>query len=400
MKDVESKSFETVDLLPPIEMIPIQAIDMPMAEIDHGRKEQISIEDKTYTEPKGVTEPTVHTDPTSVTESAVDTVHKEPVSSTEPIGYTESAVKKEAAEFTEPVGFTKHPEYQVKPGQQVNDQGTTDSFEQPINEIPIDLSKVFREAEESQKRVELEKRKKNSMLIFCAAFFIAAVFMSIAIKGFANREDRERFMEDPYKGDIVTYNDFPTEDFEISDGTYGVIYFDDSEGHDTELVSVNKEIIEYTDIYERDLYFRVIPKEDSVYVLITVDMIDKNGNWLGSVGGTSSGVPKGKEAVVPVFLGISPNMDLNGVTYNINIETYKMDDEVSNREIMDMNVEDGVIYVKVKGDSYLDKHAYMIYYKNDNVVSVKCEGDYSDEETAVLAFTTDDVDFDTSQIYY
>ena len=346
MKDTESKSFETVELFTPVDMIPISGIG-------------------------GIESAGPDSDPKKKT-----------------VSMTPDTVKHEKVEHIESLPETFKPQGEDNT---VNGQSMNGNF--------VDFHNIFQDNYNyTSKPKQPGKRIRIVFIVSLAVFIIAAALMKNFVNGYNKRLQRENKTE--YNTDIKNSSDLPVNNLVMQDETYGIIDFNSNGEVDTDLVSVNHEIIEYTGLYERCLYFRVTPKDDNVSIRINVEMLDKNGEPLGKVSGTSLGIPKGKEGVIPVSMDISPFMDFSGITYNISVDTRKSSGKVIKREISDMNVQDGVIYVSISGEKYVDKYAYMIFYKNNNIVSVQWKQGLPEVDTAVIEFDTKDIKFDTCQIYY
>lgn len=258
-----------------------------------------------------------------------------------------------------------------------------------------DPGRFFREEEALRRKSRDKKRTRNELIvigiIFSLLMLVIIYVIRFSIVNSFNEKKNKVISNDAGKNTVVMNN------YIGQDEIYGKIGFDEIPVSD--LAEFNPEIIEYTGMYERSLYFMATPKENNVVVEVEVEMIDRYGNSSEKIVNSMVGVPAGREGILQVSFGIKPYDDLNGVTYRINCNAFQVDTEIPCKDITEVHGQDGVLWVKIEGDETANKYAYVVFYKDENVVSVLYEpARHGLEDIAV--FETGQIDFDYMKIYY
>ena len=89
------------------------------------------------------------------------------------------------------------------------------------------------------------------------------------------------------------------------------------------------------------------------------------------------------------------------MTYTLNANTAPVSESGSQKEITDIGPgENSSIMVTVEGDKYVEKVAYAVLYKDENVIKVIECTDGIGKEKATLKFDVNDLDYDYCEIYY
>ena len=345
----DKNSFETVELLKPIELTPIEGIEGA----------------KPITEPTPVVEPKPVTEPEPIAES-------KPVAEPEKAGgnSTWDAVHKNC-----------HTEFYQQDFDQENSQKAAD----------IDLS-CFYNAEEKKRKQALDKRKRDvyfvSVIVFLA-FIVAAIGFSRGANRRSNKQDINNSVQKQ-----VTTNDYAQQD-----DVYGFMYFDASGTQADEFFYISPDVIEYTGPFERVLYFEYTPKSDNKVLRVGVEMLDSYGNSIGNVVAFKKNVPAGETAIVAIPFGIDQLTELNGITYNIEMEGYTLQTPEDNKNIVSTEQSDDVLYVTIEGGLNVDKDAYVVFYKDGRVSSVMSGvPQYNSDGRAT--FYIGDIDFDNYEVFY
>ena len=405
MNDNDQKSFETVDLLSPIEMLPIQGVDSTLGDTDINNEITPVLPDLTNNLNTGGSG---QSDFNIENISSQNSVIKEGSSNDNINIYNDNnslysntnniVNDQNNNQFNNQYNDGYNNQY----NNQYSNQFNKNQYSNPnYNQHVLSPEEIFHRENANRRRFGDTNRKRDVMVISIVVFAAFMIFIFSMLRGKIRRITTENYSQEIPKKTIENSSDLPISDLIMQDETYGILSMDSTKGLDSTYVSVSPEIIEYTGLYERSLYFKVTPKDDNVSVYISVEMIDGNGESMGTVVGTGMGIPKDREGLIPVSFSISPYMDFNNITYNISVESRKSSGKIIKRDISDIKVEDGKLYVSVSGEKNLDKYAYMVFYKNNNVVKVVWKAMYIEgAETVVLEFDTNDIDFDSSQIYY
>ena len=273
--------------------------------------------------------------------------------------------------------------------------------------ILVDPKKLFGSAQASGKKQDYQKPKYNAkFVLFCvigicllttvlmAIRFQNAVKQSVAnsannAKNVLQDEDGSRFI---YTGGSEM-NDEPV---------YTTIYFNSS-AIDADLpVEINARCIEYTDSGTRGLFFTATPTEKNIGTIITVTMMDKRGNILGVASNSNCDVAPGDEYMIPVLFNLSPEYDLNGVTYKIKAETYKVKENPMIRTITDVTeAGKGQFLITYEGTPGYLVTTYVVLYKDGDVVDVLVGTGLIDETgEVVIDASKAGVDYDRYKVYY
>lgn len=361
----DNKSFETVELFNPIELTPIDGIEMPkpVAMPDPVAEAKPVAEQKTV----AVQKPAAEKEPVVVPEKAEvgsiwDEIHK-----------------KSATEF-----------YQQ--GNDVHyDRGGFDQGRSP-NAADIDLKYFYKDIDAQKRKQEEDRKKKNLLLgvgVFCMAFIVAA----IGFKRGASRRSNETNINVPVQKVIAT------NDYARQDEVYGTISFDPSGDQSAQFFDISPEVIEYTGPFERTLFFEYTPKADNKVLRVEVEMLDRYGNSLGTVGAFKKNVPAGEKAIIDIPFGIDQFIELNGITYNITTECYTLLTPEGDKNIVSTEQADDVLSVTIEGGLNVDRDAYVVFYKDGRVCSVM-RGVPSYNSNGKATFYLGDIDYDNYEVFY
>lgn len=340
MENKDFQSFETVDLFSPVELTPIQGIESPF---------------------------------------------KAPEKAEEP---------KKAPENGEDIPQKEAPA----------DDGMFNPFQDDAwrhykynNETAGDPRRFFREEEDLRRKLREKDRRRNQLLaigiIFSLLMMVIIHVIRFYISNSRNQTD-DRVIGYPADKDVIVLNDYLGQD-----DVYGTLSLDAESVPSSDLVKINPDVIEYTGMYYRSLYFTVTPKVDNVVTEITVEMIDRYGNSFGKCINVMDEIPAGKESIVEISFGINPNDDLNGVSYELDFNIFQVEEELSKKNITGITGQDELVWAKIEGDETVSKYAYAVFYKDGKVVSVQCEYAHDTLEGLVL-FETGKIDFDYFKIFY
>ena len=131
-------------------------------------------------------------------------------------------------------------------------------------------------------------------------------------------------------------------------------------------------------------------------------MFDKYGNQFAESQGVAQELPMGAEGIVPVMFQLNPYMDLNDVVYMINEEVYpsSYSPAPAKKVIEEVKEKGDTLYVTLSGGSYTNKSAYVVFFKNGQVVDVQFDIRYEDTEKVVLEYDLYYPDYDNYIIYY
>ena len=271
MKDNKNQSFEMVDLISPIDLAPIQGIASPFETKD----DDITI----------------------------------PLENPEKKIATPEPVKKQAIEDE----FKDYDEIDQTQGRY---QGTDKMFNpfqedawrtyQYNNDASGDPLRFYREEEALKKKLENSRRLKKGVFITAIIFGLLMMVIVILIRRYVSNN----FLEVNYNSWIEDVEAEPVEDNKVimndylgQPDVYGTLELDTEKLPATDLVEISPEVIEFTGMYERSLYFKITPQKDKVVFEVYVEMIDKYGNSYGKVYGYTDKVPKGKTIFRKVFHG-------------------------------------------------------------------------------------------------
>ena len=337
----DNKSFETVELFNPIELTPIDGIEMP----------------------KPVAMP-------------------DPVAEAKPVAEQKTvAMQKPAAEK----------ELVVVPEKAEGDRGGFDQGRSP-NAADIDLKYFYKDIDAQKRKQEEDRKKKNLLLgvgVFCMAFIVAA----IGFKRGASRRSNETNINVPVQKVIAT------NDYARQDEVYGTISFDPSGDQSAQFFDISPEVIEYTGPFERTLFFEYTPKADNKVLRVEVEMLDRYGNSLGTVGAFKKNVPAGEKAIIDIPFGIDQFIELNGITYNITTECYTLLTPEGDKNIVSTEQADDVLSVTIEGGLNVDRDAYVVFYKDGRVCSVM-RGVPSYNSNGKATFYLGDIDYDNYEVFY
>lgn len=337
----DNKSFETVELFNPIELTPIDGIEMP----------------KPVAMPDPVAEP-------------------KPVAEQKTVAMQKPAAEKELV---------------VVPEKAKGDRGGFDQGRSP-NAADIDLKYFYKDIDAQKRKQEEDRKKKNLLLgvgVFCMAFIVAA----IGFKRGASRRSNETNINVPVQKVIAT------NDYARQDEVYGTISFDPSGDQSAQFFDISPEVIEYTGPFERTLFFEYTPKADNKVLRVEVEMLDRYGNSLGTVGAFKKNVPAGEKAIIDIPFGIDQFIELNGITYNITTECYTLLTPEGDKNIVSTEQADDVLSVTIEGGLNVDRDAYVVFYKDGRVCSVM-RGVPSYNSNGKATFYLGDIDYDNYEVFY
>ena len=382
----DNKSFETVELFNPIELTPIDGIEMP--------------------KPVAMPEPVAEPKPVAVQKTdAVQEkgVMQESAADKEPVVVPEKA---EVGSIWDEIHKKSTPEF-YQQGNDVQydrggfDQGSFDQNSQFYNEnrdnnspnaADIDLKNFYKDIDEQKRKQEEDRKKKNLLLgvgVFCMAFIVAA----IGFKRGASRRSNETNINVPVQKVIAT------NDYARQDEVYGTISFDPSGDQSAQFFDISPEVIEYTGPFERTLFFEYTPKADNKVLRVEVEMLDRYGNSFGTVGAFKKNVPAGEKAIIDIPFGIDQFIELNGITYNITTEGYTLQTPEGDKNIVSTEQADDVLSVTIEGGLNVDRDAYVLFYKDGRVCSVM-RGVPSYNSNGKATFYLGDIDYDNYEVFY
>ncbi|MCR5204717.1 MAG: hypothetical protein K6E47_06645 [Lachnospiraceae bacterium] len=280
------------------------------------------------------------------------------------------------------------------------DTGKGDIGEEYSDNLRVDPNFLFREDEELKKKLEEDRNRKTKLFIAVTAFvvmFILAFSFMRGVMGNIAKKSEETKADLP---SVVTIKDSPIQGYYKQDPVYGILEYDSADRLDSELVTFNPDIIEYTGAYQRTLYFRISPKQENVAVQVNVQMFDRYGNTIGNESGSKMAIAKGSHGIIPVTFQIDPLMDLNDVTYKISSSAYEIQGEPSYNKITKLELPpDGYMRIYMEGDKYLNKEAYVVSYKDEKIISVDR---YSADilETSAILYCDIGTDYTRCEVYY
>ena len=353
MNDKEVKSFDTVDLLAPMDLIPIQGIESPALKVETERKQEAN---------------------TKTEKSTWDNVSMHVNEGTN--GYYQ--------DFDNDQDF----EYQ-------NNRNSSRQY----RNLNIDPEKIFREEEALRNNLDRQKTKKNIFVIMIFAFIICFIALLSIMKGAKDRiaeRDKNKFANDAVSevGDI-----------EKTD-TYGIMEMNANELN-SEFVNFETEIIEHSSALDRSLYFKATPKTDNVVITLTVEMIDSYGNTIEKAVGSTSNISKGGKGLVKVSFEKYISQDILGVSYKITCDSYALEGAPFASIIVGSKEDENYIFVTKEGGNFANKDAYIIFYKDGAISYIMFNSNYVDnsddpenKDHAVIYFYTRYVDYDSYEIYY
>ena len=224
-------------------------------------------------------------------------------------------------------------------------------------------------------------------------FFLAFVVAAIGFSRGANRRSNKQDINNSVQKQVTT------NDYARQDDVYGFMYFDASGTQADEFFYISPDVIEYTGPFERVLYFEYTPKSDNKVLRVGVEMLDSYGNSIGNVVAFKKNVPAGETAIVAIPFGIDQLTELNGITYNIEMEGYTLLTPEDNKNIVSTEQSDDVLYVTIEGGLNVDKEAYVVFYKDGRVCSVmRGLPKYNSDGRAT--FYIGDIDFDNYEGFY
>ncbi|MBR4779962.1 MAG: hypothetical protein IK014_01230 [Lachnospiraceae bacterium] len=361
----DKNSFETVELLKPIELTPIEGIEGA----------------------KPITEPTPVVEPKPVVEHVVETVKVRESS-------TWDAVRKNSS----PEFYQQDFDGQYDRGSFNQESFNQNGFEQGSfaqgnsqKAAGIDLS-CFYNAEEQKRKQALDKRKRDVYLV-SVIVFLAFIVAAIGFSRGANRRSNKQDINNSVQKQVTT------NDYARQDDVYGFMYFDASGTQAADFFYISPDVIEYTGPFERVLYFEYTPKSDNKVLRVGVEMLDSYGNSIGNVVAFKKNVPAGETAIVAIPFGIDQLTELTGITYNIEMEGYTLQTPEDNKNIVSTEQSDDVLYVTIEGGLNVDKDTYVVFYKDGRVSSVM-SGVPKYNSGGRATFYIGDIDFDNYEVFY
>ena len=355
----DKNSFETIELFKPVPLIQIDGNE-PMDVKEEANAAQVSVETpvvNSVADPKPVAEPDK-----AVISSKWDEIHKK-----------------------------CQPEYYQPDIDVQYNNGGPERGSSP-NAADIDLSFFYNNAGELKRNRDRGVRKRDVYLV-AGVFFLASVVAFIAFMRGATRRSNENQINNAVQKEIAT-NDYARQDV-----VYGTFYFNSTGTQANEFFDISPEVIECTEPFERILFFEYTPKEADKVLRVEVEMLDSYGNSLGTVVAFKKNVPAGETAIIDVPFGIDQFTELNGITYNINMEGYTLQTPEDDKNIVSTEQADDMLYVSIEGGLNVSKDAFVVFYKNGRVCSVMC-GTPGYNSNGIASFYLGDIDYDSYEVFY
>lgn len=254
--------------------------------------------------------------------------------------------------------------------------------------ILVDPKELFGKNPGSGEKQDYQKRNYAARFIIICGIVLCLLFAVITFRSF--REDIKE------TGSYSNYNTM------LVAPVYTEIEFDAND-IDMDLPAIiSHKCIEYTDSYNRILFFTASPTEENTGLAIKVEMLDKHGRSLDTHSGSSYGVAVGDEYMIPVFFTLSPDWNLDDVTYKITAETFKEEDHAMLRTITEVTETDkGHFFITCEGTAPYSTSVYVVLYKNGKVVDIlRSYGDFDDTGKAYVELYKEGVDYDNFKVFY
>ena len=272
--------------------------------------------------------------------------------------------------------------------QNIHGKHTGNSDQNP-QKIMVDPKKLFGNTPASGEKQDYQKRNYAARFIIICVIGLFLLFTVITVRSFFNDKVEQT-------GSYSNYNTM------LVAPVYTEIEFD-ADKLDMDLpVIISHKCIEYTDSYNRILFFSATPTEENTGLLIRVEMLDRHGHSLGTHANSNFGIAKGNEYMIPVFFPMSPDWDLDGVTYKIEAETFTEKEHDMLRTIKDVTEADkGHFFITYESSAYYNMDTHVVLYKNGKVVDVlRGYGDVDETGKAVAELYKGGVDYDYYKVFY
>ena len=254
--------------------------------------------------------------------------------------------------------------------------------------ILVDSKNLFGNTQASSEKQDYQKHNYAARFFIICVIGLILLLAIITVRSFKDKVEQT--------GSYSNYNTM------LVAPVYTEIEFN-ADDIDLDLpVIISHKCIEYTDSYNRILFFTATPTEENIGTLIRVEMLDRHGHSLGTHSNSNFGVAKGNEYMIMVFFPLSPEYDLDGVTYKIEAETFTEEEHAMLRTITDVTEADkGHFFITYESSAYYNMDTYVVLYKNGKVVDVlRGYGDVDDTGKAVAELYKEGVDYDNFKVYY
>lgn len=268
-----------------------------------------------------------------------------------------------------------------------DDEYSGDGSQKP-QKILVDPKMLFSKSSGSGEKQDYLKRNYAARFVIICGIVLCLLFVVITLRSF--------------KKDIKVTGSYSNYNTMLVSPVYTEIEFNADE-IDLDLpVIISHKCIEYTDSYNRILFFTANLTEENKGLQIKVEMLDRHGRTLDTHSNSSFGVAAGEEFMIPVFFSMSPDWNLDGVTYKISAETFKEEKKGMLRKIADVTEADkGHFFITYESSAYYNMDTYVVLYKNGKVVDVlRGYGDVDDTGKAVAELYKEGVDYDNYKVYY
>ena len=268
-----------------------------------------------------------------------------------------------------------------------DDEYSGDDSQKP-QKILVDPKKLFSKSSGSGEKQDYQKRNYAARFVIICGIVLCLLFAVITLRSF--------------KKDIKVTGSYSNYNTMLVAPVYTEIEFNADE-IDMDLPAIiSHKCIEYTDSYNRILFFTANLTEENKGLQIKVEMLDRHGRTLDTHSNSSFGVAAGEEFMIPVFFSLSPDWNLDGVTYKISAETFKEEKKGMLRKIADVTEADkGHFFITYESSAYYNMDTYVVLYKNGKVVDVlRGYGDVDDTGKAVAELYKEGVDYDNYKVYY
>ena len=268
-----------------------------------------------------------------------------------------------------------------------DDEYSGDGSQKP-QKILVDPKKLFSKSSGSGEKQDYQKRNYAARFVIICGIVLCLLFAVITLRSF--------------KKDIKVTGSYSNYNTMLVAPVYTEIEFNADE-IDMDLPAIiSHKCIEYTDSYNRILFFTANLTEENKGLQIKVEMLDRHGRTLDTHSNSSFGVAAGEEFMIPVFFSLSPDWNLDGVTYKISAETFKEEKKGMLRKIADVTEADkGHFFITYESSAYYNMDTYVVLYKNGKVVDIlRGYGDVDDTGKAVAELYKEGVDYDNYKVYY
>ena len=287
-----------------------------------------------------------------------------------------------------------------------NTSYSTDNTNQelPRPSVKLSFSDYFRAGMDAENEQQEARKKKLMASWFAIITLVILVIVTHTIKNLYSRisrnDEQKRITIENYPdGETREYTDF--EGLLTSANPDYQIFFLENIKYANQPCAINPELIIHVGEKQRTLYFRIMPQEDNIVPRITVTAYDINGNQIAENIQSLYGVGAYDIGILPITLNIPA--DATGVGYTVKCNGGTMATPDTQRVIHDIRAEDDHIYVSVYGQSNLDRNVFVILYKDGELVDILSArpggyytGQYREAETD---FDVSQIDFDNFEVY-